>query len=178
VLAHIALAFVTAGLALVLFAGLARAAHSAPKPSEPEATLTSIGTPTLHVHRSTLRPVDEIPYWFLGKVANKAIRQGHIYSSRWGDASPWLKRLCYEMVDRAFGPYGTAGWARSVVNRESGCNPGAINATSGTTGIAQIHPDYHRWVDYYRVKRDMRYAIRTFLRLSRNGSNTGPWVLG
>lgn len=124
-----------------------------------------------------VKPLDEIPYRFLAKVGDKAIRQGHVYSHRWGDASPWLKAICYEMVDRAFSPYGTQGWARYVVNRESGCNPAAINSSSQTTGIAQIHPDYHRWVDFRRVQRDMDYAMRTFLRLSRNGSNTGPWCL-
>lgn len=136
-----------------------------------------IGKPAIHIHPSTVRPLNEIPYHFLGKVANKAIHAGHVYSHRWGDASPWLKALCYEMVDRAFSPYGTQAWARMVVNRESGCNPAAINSSSGTTGIAQIHPDYHTWVDFQRVQWDMRYAIKTFLRLSRNGSSTGPWCL-
>ncbi len=121
--------------------------------------------------------IDRMTNQELADAANTAIRNGHVYSSRWGDASEWLKALCYEMVDRAFRPYGTQAWARYVVNRESGCNPGAINSSSGTTGIAQIHPAYHRWINYYRVKTDMRYAIRTFLRLSRGGSNTGPWCL-
>lgn len=129
-------------------------------------------TPVSHV-----KPLDEIPYRFLAKVGDRAIRQGHVYSHRWGDASPWLKAICYEMVDRAFSPYGTQAWARHVVNRESGCNPAAINSSSQTTGIAQIHPAYHTWVDFQRVQRDMAYALRTFLRLSRNGSNTGPWCL-
>ena len=126
---------------------------------------------------SHVKPLAEIPYPFLAKVGNRAIRRGHVYSSRWGDASPWLKAICYEMVDRAFSPYGTQGWARHVVNRESGCNPGAINASSGTTGIAQIHPAYHTWIDYYRVKHDMGYALATFVRLSRGGRSTGPWCL-
>jgi hypothetical protein len=178
---HIVLAVMAAGCAAVLVAGLARAAHSAPKPkmsSESESLMTvRITKPALHIHKSAIRPVNEIPYRFLAKVADKAIRLGHVYSSRWGDASPWLKRLCYEMVERAFAPYGTQGWALHVVNRESGCNPAAINSSSGTTGIAQIHPAYHRWVDYHRVQRDMAYAVRTFMRLSRNGKSTGPWCL-
>jgi hypothetical protein len=113
----------------------------------------------------------------LYKEADRAIRNGCIHSSRWGDACPYLVRLCYEIVARAFAPYGASDWAVSIVRRESGCNPGAVNSSSQTTGIAQIHPAYHKWVDYYRVKRDMRYAIKTFLRLSRNGRNTGPWCL-
>lgn len=113
----------------------------------------------------------------LYKQADKAIRNGCVYSSRWGDACPYLKNICYELVERAFAPYGTAAWAVHIVRRESGCNPGAVNSSSGTTGIAQIHPRYHTWINYYRVKRDMKYAVKTFLRLSRNGHNTGPWCL-
>lgn len=142
--------------------------------SESESLLATVTTTKKVSH---IKPLNEIPYRFLAKVADKAIRQGHVYSHRWGDASPWLKAICYEMIDRAFGPYGTAAWARYVVNRESGCNPAAINSSSQTTGIAQIHPAYHTWVDFRRVQRDMAYALRTFLRLSRNGSNTGPWCL-
>jgi hypothetical protein len=149
---------------LVTIAALAivSRAPAAPRPDNP---------PT------TVKPLSEIPYKFLAKVADKAIRQGHVYSHRWGDASPWLKALCYEMVERAFTPYGTQAWARHVVNRESGCNPAAINSTSGTTGIAQIHPRYHTWVNYHRVQRDMRYALATFVRLSRGGRHTQPWCL-
>jgi hypothetical protein len=139
--------------------------------------MVRIGKPALHVHKSTIRPLNEIPYRFLAKVATKAIHAGHVYSHRYGDASPWLRALCYEMVERAFAPHGTHGWALMVVERESGCNPAAINSSSQTTGIAQIHPAYHRWVDFRRVQWDMRYAVATFLRLSRNGQNTGPWCL-
>lgn len=113
----------------------------------------------------------------LYKQADKAIANGCIRSSRWGDACPYLIKLCYELVKREFSPYGTASWAVYIVRRESGCNPGAVNSKSGTTGIAQIHPTYHTWINYYRVKRDMKYAVKTFLRLSRNGHNTGPWCL-
>lgn len=160
-------------LALALVAALAVVSASDAKTNVPAgATIARDQLAVSHV-----KPLSEIPYRFLAKVADKAIRKGHVYSHRWGDASPWLKSLCYEMVDRAFSPYGTQGWARYVVNRESGCNPAAINSSSGTTGIAQIHPAYHTWVDFRRVQRDMAYALRTFLRLSRNGSNTGPWCL-
>lgn len=113
----------------------------------------------------------------LYEVTEYEIAHGGIYSSRWGDASERLKEACYELVERAFAPYGASSWARYVVNRESGCNPGAVNSSSSTTGIAQFDPYSHRWVDYNRLKRDMRYAIWTFLRLSKNGSNTQPWCL-
>jgi hypothetical protein len=121
--------------------------------------------------------MDSMSYQQLADAGDQAIRNGHVYSHRWGDASEYLKRICYEMLERAFSPYGTQAWARYVVNRESDCNPAAINSSSGTTGIAQIHPGYHTWINFARVQRDMRYAIRTFLRLSRGGRNTGPWCL-
>ena len=111
------------------------------------------------------------------KQADNEIRNGGIYSHRWGDASPRLRYLCYKIVELAFKPYGTQEWAHHVVNRESGCNPGAINSSSGTTGIAQIHPRYHKWINYNRVQRDMRYALSTFIRLSRGGHSTRPWCL-
>lgn len=110
-------------------------------------------------------------------TARYEIATGGIYSSRWGDASPRLKAVCYELINRAFAPFRTQSWARYVVNRESGCNPGAINSSSGTTGIAQIHPDYHKQFDYHRMKFDMRYAIASFVRMSNGGRYTGPWCL-
>lgn len=116
-------------------------------------------------------------YSELAAAGDRAIKNGAVYSHRWGDASPYLIAICYEMVRRAFSRYGTQAWALYVVRRESGCNPGAINSSSGTTGIAQIHPRYHTWVNYYRVQRDMKYALATFVRLSRGGRNTGPWCL-
>lgn len=123
---------------------------------------------------------DRMSYAQLERAANKAIRSGHVYSHRWGDVSPWLRTLCYEMVDRAFAPYGTQAWARMVVNRESGCNPAAINTTYSdprqrATGLSQMIPAVHTWVDYDRVQRDMGYAIAVFIKLSDGGRSTGPW---
>ena len=124
--------------------------------------------------------IDRMSYAQLEKAANKAIRSGHVYSHRWGDASPWLKTLCYEMLDRAFAPYGTQSWAKYIVNRESGCNPAAINTTYSdpcqrATGLSQMIPCVHRWVNYQRVQRDMGYAVAVFVKLSRGGRSTGPW---
>lgn len=120
---------------------------------------------------------DRMSYGQLVKAANRAIANGHSYSHRWGDASAYLRGLCYELVERTFKPYGTERWALYVVRRESGCNPRAINSSSQTTGIAQIHPTYHTWINYRKVQYDMHYAMQTFLRLSRGGRNTGPWCL-
>ena len=124
--------------------------------------------------------VDRMSYAQLERAANNAIRHGHVYSHRWGDASPWLKTLCYEMVERAFAPYGTQRWAVYIVNRESGCNPAAINTTYSdpcqrATGLSQMIPCVHRWVNYSRVQRDMGYAVAVFVKLSNGGRSTGPW---
>lgn len=115
-------------------------------------------------------------------LAGQAIRHGGIYSVRWGDASPILKGLCYEAVRRTFARYGNERWALHIVNRESGCNPGAVNTTYSDPGeratcIAQMIPNVHRWVDYGRCQRDLRYAVEVFVRLSRGGRSTGPWSL-
>lgn len=118
---------------------------------------------------------DRMSYAQLAKAANKAIASGHVYSSRWGDASPWLRSLCYEMVDRAFRPFGTQAWAHMVVNRESGCNPGAINSSSAANGIAQIMPSVWTQYDHYRMRHDLRYAVSVFVRMSDGGRYTGPW---
>lgn len=164
--------------AICVLIAVAIVATSNPRAATPKTDVPAgakIARDTVNV--SHIKPLNEIPYRFLAKVADKAIRKGHVYSSRWGDASPWLRSLVREMVERRFSEFGTQRWALYVVNRESGFNPGAINSSSGTTGIAQIHPAYHRWVDYYLVKRDMRYALATFVRLSRGGRSTGPWCL-
>lgn len=118
-------------------------------------------------------------------AADAEIRNGGIYGIGWGAASPRLKALCYEAVSRAFG--SRAAWARYIVNRESGCNPAASNTTYSpcydwehcqrATGLAQLIPAIHRWVDYNRCLRDLRYSVWVFVRLSRGGTSTGPWSL-
>lgn len=108
------------------------------------------------------------------------INHGGIYSHAYGAVSSRLKDVCYELVNRAFAPYGTQSWAYRVVNGESGCNPAAINYTYSNpgeraTGLSQMIPNVHTWVNYPRAMRDMRYAIHVFIRLSRGGHSTGPW---
>ena len=124
--------------------------------------------------------VDHLTTRQLYSEAKKAIANGAIYSMRWGDASPYLIRLCYEALERAFKPYGTQRWAEYVVTRESGCNPGAVNTTYSSWTqraqcISQMIPAYHDWVDFRRCLRDLRYAVAVFVRLSRGGHNTQPW---
>lgn len=110
--------------------------------------------------------------------AEMEVKRGGIYSIAWGGSSSLLQSLCYEAVSRAFG--GNAQWARHIVNRESGCNPGAVNTTYSSWGqqakcIAQLIPHWHKWVDYPRCQRDLRYSVQVFLRLSHGGTSTGPW---
>lgn len=114
-------------------------------------------------------------------AADAEIKRGGIYSERWGGASQTLTSLCYEAVRRQFSPFGTQEWARFIVNRESGCNPGAVNQTYSSwgqraRGIAQLIPAYHSWVDYARYESDLRYAVGVFVRLSHGGRSVGPWA--
>lgn len=120
--------------------------------------------------------VDRMTDANLAKAARQAVKHGGIRSTRWGDATPWLRRLSYELVERGFRPYGTQRWALYIVNRESGFNPGAVNWSSGCAGLPQIHP-MHRWVNFKRLKADPAYAVRVFVRMSRGGSHTSPWAL-
>jgi hypothetical protein len=116
-------------------------------------------------------------------AADREVQHGGIYGIGWGAASPLLKSLCYEALNRAFG--ANAGWARFVVNRESGCNPSAQNVTYAAcsdwstcqraTGLSQMIPAIHRWVDYTRAMHDLRYSVYVFFRLSNGGRSTGPW---
>jgi hypothetical protein len=134
----------------------------------------------LHARADALRTgrFDQLPDGDLYALAAQAVASGAIYSQRWGDASPTLKSLCYEAVRRAFARFGTQEWAHYVVNRESGCNPGAVNTTYSdwrkrATCIAQMIPSIHTWVDYSRCKRDLRYAVQVFVRLSVAGRARG-----
>lgn len=120
-------------------------------------------------------------YAQLYKESKREIARGGIYSHRWGDASLYLRTICYEMIKRKFS-WQYQAWAHYVVNRESGCNPAAVNTTYGSwteqaKGIAQIIPKYHTWIDYKLYMSDMKYAVAVFLRLSRNGHNQSPWYL-
>jgi len=121
--------------------------------------------------------VDQLPTGKVASEARKVVRNGGTYSTRWGDCSTYLQRLSQELVERAFRPYGTHEWALYIVNRESGFCPGAVNSSSGTTGLAQFDPPSHPSYDYDRMKRDPAYAVRAFVRLSQGGKYTQPWCL-
>lgn len=133
-------------------------------------------------HGAAQDRVDSLTDRQLASEAQTVIKNGGIHSYRYGDASSYLKRLCYEMVERAFSPFGSwnVEWAVYVVGRESDCNPGAENHkysswSQQAQGIAQLIPAYHTWVDYTRLKRNLKYAVAVFVRLARGGHNRGPW---
>ena len=126
--------------------------------------------------------IDQLPTKVLAKEAKKVTPKQN-YSHRHGHCSPYLKKLSYELVERAFRPYGTQGWALYVVERESGFCPGAINTTwseweEQAKGLAQLIPKYHSpSIDYDRILSDPAYAVKVFVSLSHGGKRTGPWCL-
>lgn len=116
----------------------------------------------------------------LAEAGKRAIANGGTYSVRWGDCSNDVKTIVKELINRYFGPHGTERWAYYIVDRESGFCPGAVNTTYSDWSqqaqcVAQLIPEYHRWVDYDRCKTDPAYSVAVFAKLSRNGQSTGPW---
>lgn len=140
------------------------------------ALFIAAGSASTATSKPTGSIVDRLTDRQLTVAARQAVRNGGIRSTRWGDATPWLKRLSYELVDRGFRRFGTQRWALYIVHRESGFNPGAVNWSSGCAGLPQIHP-MHRWVNFKRLKADPAYAVRVFVRMSRGGRHTQPWAL-
>lgn len=140
--------------------------------------LALIMAPVASAHESR---IDKLPTKVLAKEAKKVVRHGGVYSHKCGDASPYLKRLSYELVERAFRPYGTQDWALYIVGRESCFNPGAINTKYSNpkqqaTGLAQLIPAIHTWVNYDRMVKDPWYGAMVFVKLSNGGKSTGPWA--
>lgn len=117
--------------------------------------------------------VDRMSQARLERAAHRAVVKGGVHSTRWADASPWLRRLSHELVERAFGET-TRGWALCVVGRESGFNPGAVSRTDDH-GLPQINRPSHPWVNYARIVRDPVYAVAVMVRLSDHGASRGPW---
>jgi hypothetical protein len=117
--------------------------------------------------------VDRLSTVQLERASIRAVATGGVRSSRYADATPWTKRLVRELIDRAF--RGDARrWARCVVERESGWNPGAVSSTDDH-GLAQLNRPSHRWVDYGRLVVDPPYAVAVMVRLSDRGHNRKPW---
>lgn len=126
--------------------------------------------------------VSKMSWVTLAKEAKKVVRNGGCHSVRHRDASQYLMRLSYELVLRAFLPFGTERWALYIVDRESGFNPCAVNTTYSywreqARCLMQAIPKYHAWVDYKRCNSDPAYAVRVFVRMSRGGHHVSPWYL-
>jgi hypothetical protein len=117
--------------------------------------------------------VERMSQRVLEREARKVAVHGGVTGSCWGCATPYMKRLSYELIDRAFSS-SYRSWAHCIVNRESGYNPGAVSRTDDH-GLPQFNRPSHSWINYTKVKRDPPYAVACFVRLSRGGSNQGPW---
>ena len=117
--------------------------------------------------------VDHLRQTTLERAAHRAVVHGRIRSTRWGDATPWLRRLSRELIERAF-TGSSRSWALCVVERESGFNPGAVSRTDDH-GLPQINRPSHSWVNYSRIVRDPVYAVAVMVRLSDHGANRQPW---
>lgn len=124
-------------------------------------------------HRPRLPLLERISDRTLERASLRAVRHHRILSTRWGDATPWLRNVARELVERAF-IGDNRRWALCVVERESGFNPGAISATDDH-GLAQIHRTAHPWINVNRARVDPPYAVRTFVALSDHGRNRSPW---
>ena len=90
----------------------------------------------------------------------------------------------YEALISEFFP-GNEAWARRVIGCESGYNARAVNSSSGTRGLFQIHPGWfdgrwgspdpeitglYVWDDMYQARANVHTASIIF---NRNGG--GPW---
>jgi len=117
--------------------------------------------------------VDRLSQARLERAAERAASTGGIRSSRYADATPWMRRLARELVERAF-PRGSRQTALCIVDRESGFNPGAISRTDDH-GLPQINRPSHPWVNVRRIVVDPVYAVAVMVRLSHRGRDWGPW---
>ena len=80
------------------------------------------------------------------------------------------------VVREVFG-LGYAGRvAACIVGRESGWNPFAVSAT-GDHGLFQFNRLAHPWLDMSRIY-EIRFNVRLAWRMSRHGTNWGPWSGG
>ena len=120
--------------------------------------------------------VDRLPQSTLEHQAELVVTTGGVICRRHGCATPYMRRLVRELIERAF-PVSARSWALCVSRRESGYNPGAISPTSDY-GVAQIHLASHPWVNGQRLLVDPVYAVAVFVHLSRHGTERSPWYGG
>jgi hypothetical protein len=108
----------------------------------------------------------------LERLGRRVAAHGGVRSSRYGDATPLMRRISLVLVARAF-PARTRPWALCIVLRESGANPGAISV-SHDYGLGQLHRGL--WpVNIWRQLRDPGYGARAFALVSEHGRRRWPW---
>lgn len=163
--------------------------------NHPKLANTQAGRNALWQHKKLLRWTEEVltslnDTRYIHLFSNEQLREqakeevanGGTYSVRHGGCSSRLQSLSQEITRRQFGPHGTYWWADSIIRRESGYCPGAVNTTYSDPSqqascIAQFIPAVHRWVNYKRCKSDPWYSVAIFVKLSKGGRYTSPWNL-
>ena len=105
-------------------------------------------------------------------------QHGGITGSCYGCATGSMKSLASQLVVKQFSRAGSSAvrWALCVVRRESGFNPGAINSSSGASGLFQFlgHPQYSNWM----LTHDPVGQVRAAWQLSHGAQDRSPWYGG
>jgi hypothetical protein len=120
------------------------------------------------------------PSWAtLAQQAQREIKNGGVYSRRWGAASPKMKSIITSMIYSKFG-HGYIGkrmWC--YANRESGLNPIALSSTGDHSTFQFNYYAHHNSLDFGRLdKPDVAYSIEAAYRMSGGGTKTSPWSGG
>lgn len=156
--------------------------------------LQALFPPDAHGRPGRPDRIDVLPTSVLEREARKVARNGgivcHTVGVGAGCASPYMRRLTRELVDRGLRRHGPDArrWGLCVVGRESGFNPAAVSATDDH-GAGQLNRPSHRWVDYARIAWPTRvspsgwasdpvYSVNVFVQLSRGATNRSPWAGG
>lgn len=128
---------------------------------------------------SSAQASKEASWATLAQRADNEVRNGGVYSRRWGAASPKLKALVTTMIYKKFG-HGYNGkrmWC--YANRESGLNPWALSRTGDHHVFQFNHYAHHRTLDFNRLdKPDVAYGIIAAYRMSKGGTSVSPWAGG
>jgi hypothetical protein len=115
----------------------------------------------------------------LASQARWVAAHGGIRSSRYGDATPELKRLVRALIRQTFQPAGWAAVRRATYYacRESGFNPGAVS-NSDDHGAMQVHRASYHPFDFWRVDHDPAYSVWVGWIVSSHGRDWSPWDNG
>jgi hypothetical protein len=103
---------------------------------------------------------------------------GGIQGSCYGCATYRMKWLSRRLIIERFSTAGSDAvrWSLCVVRRESGFNPGAVNSSSGASGLFQFlgHPQYSHWM----LTHDPVGQVQAAWELSHRGRDRSPWYGG